>query len=306
VAPHAAIARPPAVGLDGAMRRLILTALALWLTALPPAAAQEQAYPDPLSPYVSDHADLIGPEAEARLTEALSLLREETGTEFAVVTIPTRAAYAPSASLEAFATGLFNSWGIGDPAKNDGILVLVIPEDREMRIELGAGYPPVWDTVAENVIDNSFLPRFREDLYEEGIERGTLATIDRIARPFALNQPPPEESFSFARWFFEGPGAFLVIFGAVVGPILYKIAQSILARFRPCPNCGARRLRIRRTTLTPSTTSASGEGEENVTCANCDYTSTRRYTISRRSSSSRSSSGFSGGRSSGGGASGRW
>ena len=115
------------------------------------------------------------------------------------------------------------------------------------------------------------------------------ALIDRIARPFALNQPPPEESFSFARWFFEGPGAFLVIFGAVVGPILYKIAQSILARFRPCPNCGARRLRIRRTTLTPSTTSASGEGEENVTCANCDYTSTRRYTISRRSSSSRSS-----------------
>lgn len=289
------------------MRHTILTALALWLTALLPAAAQEQAYPDPLSPYVSDHADLIGPEAEARLTEALSVLREETGTEVAVVTIPTRAAYAPSASLEAFATGLFNTWGIGDPEKNDGILVLVIPEDREMRIELGAGYPPVWDTVAENVIDNSFLPRFREDRYEDGIERGTLATIDRIARPFALNQPPPEERFSFARWFFEGPGAFLVIFGAVAGSILYKIARQVLARFRPCPNCGQRRLDIRRKTLTPSTTATGGEGEENVTCRNCDYTSSRRYTIPRRSSSSRSSSsGFSGGRSSGGGASGRW
>ena len=55
-----------------------------------------------------------------------------------IITLESQAPYAPDETLEEFATNLFNNWGIGDAARNDGILVLVLPDDRAMRIELGA------------------------------------------------------------------------------------------------------------------------------------------------------------------------
>ena len=57
-----------------------------------------------------------------------------------IITLESQAPYAPDETLEEFATNLFNDSGIGDATRNDGILVLVLPDDRAMRIERGAGY----------------------------------------------------------------------------------------------------------------------------------------------------------------------
>lgn len=281
------------------MRRL---ALALVLAAAP---ASGQDYPAPLSPWVSDYADLLDDTTEARLDEALQAIREDPGAEIAVVTINRRSDYGAHASIESFATGLFNDWGIGDAVRNNGILILVAVDDREMRIELGGAYPPIWDTVAENVIDNTFLPRFREDAYQEGIERGTFATIERIAVPFALNLPPPEPGWRdwWAEW---GPP---VLFGGAFAGFLAAFGAFVWTSSHPkCPNCGRRRTSRDRRTLEKATREQPGEAEETIVCRNCDYRSTRTYSVPYRTSSSSSSGGssFGGGSSSGGGASGRW
>lgn len=281
------------------MRRL---AAVLILLAAP---AWAQTFPEPLSPWVSDHADLLDDATETRLNETLQAIREDPGTEIAVVTVDRRSDYGPHDSIESFATDLFNDWGIGDRVRNNGILILVAVGDREIRIELGGAYRPVWDTVAENVIDNTFLPRFRRDEYQEGIERGTYATIERIAIPFARNLPPPERGWRdwWAEW---GPlalfgGAFVAFFGAFFAFVWTSSHPN-------CPNCGRRKTSRDRRTLEKATRDHPGEAEETVVCRNCDYRSTRTYSVPYRSSSSSSSggSGFGGGSSSGGGASGRW
>ena len=163
-----------------------------------PIAAWAQNFPDYQSTFVNDYAQVIDAAAKTRITAALRQAREETGVEATVLTIARRADYGDSASIETFAKDLFNAWGIGNAASNDGILILIAVEDREMRIALGSAYPPVWDGVALQIIDHDMLPAFRDGTMAAGIEAGTLAAIDRIARPFSARlgapAPPPRRS----------------------------------------------------------------------------------------------------------------
>lgn len=283
------------------MPRFFRLTLALALLLWPAVTAAEQ-YPDHVNVWVNDYAGIIDAEAEARITEALRTLKAETGVEATVLTIETRAAYDGASSLETFATGLFNHWGIGAAATNTGILILVARADREMRIELGKGYARGYDIIAGDVIDNVFLPAFREDRYSAGIEAGTRATIDEIARPGAAGNDPPERSSGGGiDWqFWLIPAGFMALIAGI------KLGPKAALRMRRCPVCGRRMLHRRHETLTAATRSSSGQGESTIWCSNCDYRDTKVYTISRISSSSSSGGSFGGGRSSGGGASGRW
>ena len=117
--------------------------------------------------------------------------------------------YAPGETLEDFATNLFDDWGIGDATRNDGILVLVLPNDRAMRIELGAGYDASWNNEAGRLIDRSYLPSFRSDKYARGIKDGVADTIALLARPYEKGHPATKSNNS--------PLVFIVgLFAAVV------------------------------------------------------------------------------------------
>lgn len=167
------------------MRHLLILLLALW-----PLAATAQVFPPPLSDTISDFARALPPEAAARLSQALRAARDETGVHVAVAVIDRRADYGDTGRLDAFAKGLFNAWGIGDPVKNNGILVLYALGDREVRIALGVGYDPVWDGAALRVIDRTILPAMRAGRTAEAIEGGAMATLASIARPHAAGAAP--------------------------------------------------------------------------------------------------------------------
>lgn len=265
-------------------------------------------YPDHKTLFVNDYANLLPAKTEKRVTDALTKLRRETGIEASVLTLDTRSDFDPSTSLESFATGLFNDWGIGDAQRNDGILILVIHADREMRIELGSGYDRGYDYVAESVIDDFFLPHFRDGDYAVGIEAGTNATIREIAYRKADDQPPPEQSKKndtgdLIPWIVGGVA--LVVTLAVV---LWQRIVDVTTRLKTCPKCGRKGgLRSFRSVITSATRNHSGTGRRVTRCTYCDYENETTYTIPRISSSSSSSGGsFGGGSSSGGGASGRW
>ncbi len=279
-------------------------ALALLLLAVPAAA---QTYPEPRTVFVSDFADLLDPETEARITEALVAARADPGTEIAVVTIGSRDDYGNHVSIESFANGLFNAWGIGDAARNNGILILVASEDREMRIELGAGHPRSWDFAAEEIVHRIMLPAFRAGDLASGIEAGTRAAIDRIARPFAAGLPAPERSFGawLAEWW--PPLAFFGVLGGIFGAVGIAIWR---AEHPVCPHCGRRKTVVERKTTVPATRETPGMAEETISCRGCNERTWRSYPVPwvspERRGSGGSSSGFGGGSSSGGGASGRW
>lgn len=88
-----------------------------------------QVYPDYDRTTITDRADLLTDAQETALAVRLEGLRRDTGIEFAVLTLKSQAPYSAAQSLEDFATGLFNHWGIGNASRNDGILVLVLSED---------------------------------------------------------------------------------------------------------------------------------------------------------------------------------
>jgi uncharacterized protein len=142
-----------------------------------PAEAVTDGYPGYQELYVNDYADLLDPAAEGRIRGKLKSLFRSTDIEMTVLTIDSMARYGHAGAIEPFATGLFNQWGIGDAKRNDGVLVLVAADDRKMRIELGAGFSRSWDARMQRVIDTGFLPHFRNDAYQTGIETGVDATI---------------------------------------------------------------------------------------------------------------------------------
>ncbi|SHH16494.1 TPM domain-containing protein [Marivita hallyeonensis] len=257
-----------------------------------------QGFPEFERTTITDRADLLTDAQEAALHARLARLREDTGVELAVLTLPSQAPYAPEETIETFATKLFNHWGIGDASRNDGILVLILPDDRAMRIELGAGYARDWDRVAAEVINRSFLPSFEAGDYATGISTGVEDVITSIAEPFTTGTEAPPSNMPAMNW---------LVITSIVGSFLLIARRSIgdwLTRLRRCPNCGRRALSRTRKTLRKASKSSEGNGEVKTRCAMCDYRDVRSFTIPRTRSSSSGS--FGGGRSGGGGATGRW
>lgn len=277
-----------------------------------PTVGLAQTYPEPLSDTVSDFADLLPPEAEARVTDLLQAAREETGVHITLATIASQAEYGGSGRFADFATGWFNAWGIGDATRNDGILILVGRDDREMRIVLGDAYDVIWDGRAQRVIDSAMLPAFREGDYAGGLEAGAQSAIDRLARPYSAGEDvtetsgfPEENSF----WTDTLPFLLFAIFAALIA-FGRRIAAAVRRRLRRCPDCGHRGMHEHEEVTESPGDSTEGHGIRHQVCTSCQSDHPVRYVIpslaSQRAARKSSSSGFGGGRSSGGGASGRW
>lgn len=273
--------------------KLISLCFALLLSAT---CALAQSYPEYNSTTVNDYAGLLDDAAEARVSEQLEALRKDTGVEMTVLTLSRKDMFTQDPSIEKFATGLFNTWGIGDKNRNDGVLVMVLHTDREMRIELGSAYGSEWNRAAARVMDRSFLPAFAEERYQDGIESGIRDTIDTIVTPFLAGAEAPSGGSNNWVW-----AIVLAVFGGM-GALIFK---DKFVKLKKCPDCGTRHLNRTRHIKKKATKTSQGDGDMITECSNCSYRSVVPYTISRVSSSSSSSS-FGGGSSSGGGASGKW
>jgi uncharacterized protein len=140
-------------------------------------------FPAPDSGYVSDHANLLTTDEEERIEHWLWQTESRSGVEIILVVIDSIRHYpaTPNESIESFARGLFDAYGVGNMPANDGVLLLVARDDRSARIELGAGYGRRRDDDAQRIMSRVLVPRFRDGDYPGGIRAGTEA----LAREFA-------------------------------------------------------------------------------------------------------------------------
>lgn len=136
-------------------------------------------FPDPDAGYVTDRAGLLTPEQERQIERLLGQTEERRGVEIIVVTIRSMKDYpgTPNRSIEEFARALFNAYGIGNRPKNDGVLLLVAAQDRQAKIELGAGYGRTRDKDADRIMASKIVPRFRRGQYAEGVTGGVEALV---------------------------------------------------------------------------------------------------------------------------------
>lgn len=278
--------------------RLILAFL------LVPLAAFADGLPRPDADGIADLASLLSPAEEDQIRADIRDIRARTGVDLVVITLGRKADHGGGGqSLESYATRLFNTIGIGDADKDDGILLLVAKDDREMRIELGSGFSASYDSRAQGVIDGMILPQFREGQMAQGILKGVAGIRDRIALPFAEG-----------RWVGLADSWPLVLIGLGFAALLrwiIRVGKRIYAAYVRCPSCGQPGLKRQHEVITSATRYSSGSGITHLTCTFCNHAEDRPYTIAMLSDSSSSSSGSGGGSggggsSSGGGASGRW
>ncbi len=166
-------------------RILLLLALALVFGWSQPADAQN--FPK-LTGRVVDQADLLDPAQEVGLAAKLQNLENTTQRQMVVATV---------ASLEGndiadYGYKLGRHWGIGDKVRNDGIVLLVAPNERKVHFAVGYGLEPVMpDIFAYRVIQDDILPRFKSGDFPGGINAG----VDRASAQLRL---PPEEAAKVA------------------------------------------------------------------------------------------------------------
>jgi uncharacterized protein len=125
-------------------------------------------YPKPTG-YVSDFARVLDQDSRQSLENTLSQFERSTTNEIAVVTVPS----LEGDSVEDYANRLFKEWGIGKKGKDNGVLILIAPHDRKMRIEVGYGLEArLTDGIAGQIIRERMTPYFKQSDYISGIFAG--------------------------------------------------------------------------------------------------------------------------------------
>ena len=156
---------------------LVPTLRAQDTTGASPRSATDTAIPAPVG-FVNDHAGKLDEPTRARLEAFLDQVKRKTGAEFAVLIMPSTAPWDPSE----YKVRVFQSWGLGRKGENDGLLMLVAIEEREVRFETGYGLEGTLpDGLQSRIFRNEMAPRFRAGDWAGGVTAGVLACAARIA-----------------------------------------------------------------------------------------------------------------------------
>ena len=310
-----------------------VSSLAAGLLLIGSLAHAAQSLPKPAG-RIADLANVIDAATEADLDRRLDELEQKTTSEIALVTVPS----LDGVPVEDYAVRLFKEWGIGQSKSDNGVLVLVAPNEREMRIEVGYGLEGVLpDGLAGEVIREQFIPRFRDNDYNGGIRDGVVRVIEIVEKEEVLSAEeiarlndaglPDDEPwwilipfmglFVAIGFTMVGIGArtktvFPLLFGSLFGGMPMLMALSIL------PGLGAMTLlplaagmtffgfRLgKRESVRDAFRNRGGSGGGRGSSGGWTMGG-GSSSGSSSSSSSGSSSSFGGGSSGGGGASGRW
>ena len=128
----------------------------------------------PLRGRVNDLAQMLPSDRAQALEERLAAFERETGHQIAVLTIPSLQGDA----LESFSIRVAEAWKIGQKGFDNGAILLIVRDDRKLRIEVGYGLEGVLpDAIANRIISEVIVPRFRENDYAGGIEAGVNAIL---------------------------------------------------------------------------------------------------------------------------------
>ncbi|MGH6834196.1 MAG: TPM domain-containing protein [Methylocella sp.] len=134
----------------------------------------------PLTARVVDAANIIPPAVSGRITPKLASLEAKSGIQLVVATVKS----LEGDDIEPYANALFRAWKLGEKQNNNGVLLLVAPNEHKARIEVGYGLEgTLTDALSKIIITNAMVPRFKAGDFGGGIERGvddiiTVLTTD--------------------------------------------------------------------------------------------------------------------------------
>ena len=211
--------------------RLLRIGLALWLLACVGVAQAALTFPA-LTGRVVDSAQMIDPAVREQLTQQLQALEQTSGDQLVVVTVPD----LQGVPMEDYGYQLGRQWGIGQKGKDNGALLIVSRDDRQLRIEVGYGLEGVLtDAQSWVIINQVILPKFKAGNFSQGISDGVAAMIQVVGgEPLAVPAHVADANFAMDNPGFS-IGLFILLIGVLwlcnrmglpVGAILLAILNS--------------------------------------------------------------------------------
>jgi uncharacterized protein len=148
----------------------LIIALLILLSPFPTLA---QTFP-PLTGRVVDAANLLKPEERAALDAKLKAHEDKTTDQVVVATLRSLEGY----EIEDYANRLFRHWQLGQKDKDNGALLLVAPQERKVRIEVGYGLEgALTDALSKVIITTAIAPQFQKGNFAGGIDAGADAIL---------------------------------------------------------------------------------------------------------------------------------
>lgn len=215
--------------------------LILWLLAAVPVtlAQSVQVIPN-TNDLVTDRGDLLTPTQERALRQKLLAYEDTTSTQIAVVTLPS----LDGVPASMYATELGQQWGVGQRGQDNGAVLLVSRDDREVFIATGYGLEgAIPDAIASRIVRNILLPNFRQGDFYGGIDAGVDALVLAARGEF---QATPSRTPS------GGGGGDFGLFGFILLIVIwYFLLKAMRKRPGGGPGEGGGRRHRRGPDLTP-------------------------------------------------------
>lgn len=194
---------------------LLLVLLCGLLYLISPHSSAQPLDVPPLRGRVNDLAEMLTLGEAQQLEEQLRAFEEQTSHQLVVLTLPR----LQDDALEDFSIRVVDAWKIGQKGNDNGVLLLIVRDDRKIRIEVGYGLEGILpDAIANRIIQDVIVPTFREQSFAGGIDAGISALIQTVrGEPVTANLPrhsvPPSRQMSTVLLLFAGTA----LFGVVVG-----------------------------------------------------------------------------------------
>jgi uncharacterized protein len=201
---------------------LLTVVLAVLLLAAETFAAP--AYPE-LTGRIVDNANLLNAADKAQIESELQALEAASTDQVAVVTVPSLHGYA----IEDYGIGLARKWAIGQKDKDNCVLLIVAPNERKVRIEVGRRLEPMLtDTMATLIIQNAILSQFRRGNFSAGIRDGVrdikavlLGDAEEVKRRAIVKRAPQDDLTVYIH---------LLVFALIIALVLWQIRQAAIAQ----------------------------------------------------------------------------
>jgi len=141
----------------------------------------------PLTGRVVDMAGLLSPQAESEISAQLTAHEQSTTNQVVVVTLKSLDGY----DIADYGYQLGRHWGIGQQGKNNGVLLIIAPAERKLRIEVGYGLEgALTDAISRDIIERVIKPPFRQQHYDQGIRAGVTAILAALGGEYRKAPPP--------------------------------------------------------------------------------------------------------------------
>ena len=183
--------------------------------------------PSPGKDYYYDSAGVISENTEKKINEVNSELKEKTGAQIVIAAVKNTEGY-PSA--DDYAVEFFEKWQIGDKEKDNGVLILVSVEEKEVRIEVGYGLESqITDGKAGNIIRNDMIPYFKEGNYDKGILSGFESAVKEVEKAEGISLNSDSESSGITKDMLVKTGT-IGLLGAIVLAVLFLIFKVLKSK----------------------------------------------------------------------------